>query len=191
MCCTRPPHVPVATIFEISRYMYIRNGLLIRLLKPLRQPTTGFALLGAHQNIRLTETRGLRLPDEPQEGRNRSWAVEEVSATLSVVHYELYILFQASHESIHRYRTQLTCYDKSNNIQLEAVQETHAYISSAEQLEASISYYSKHMSHSDEIILVKIVCFVVAQLMSNNFLVIFTSNENTTKPALIVILGSA
>ncbi|KAG5451247.1 Ubiquitin carboxyl-terminal hydrolase isozyme L3 [Clonorchis sinensis] len=25
---------------------------------------------------RLTETRGLRLPDEPQEGRNRSWAVE-------------------------------------------------------------------------------------------------------------------
>ncbi|KAG5454947.1 hypothetical protein CSKR_105884 [Clonorchis sinensis] len=26
MCCTRPPHVPVATIFEISRYMYICNG---------------------------------------------------------------------------------------------------------------------------------------------------------------------
>ncbi|KAG5441794.1 hypothetical protein CSKR_110600 [Clonorchis sinensis] len=49
MCCTRPPHVPVATIFEISRYMYIRNGLLIRLLKILRQPTTSFALLGAHQ----------------------------------------------------------------------------------------------------------------------------------------------
>ncbi|KAG5449498.1 hypothetical protein CSKR_108563, partial [Clonorchis sinensis] len=41
-----PPHVPVATIFEISRNMYIRNGLLIRLLKTLRQPTTGFALLG-------------------------------------------------------------------------------------------------------------------------------------------------
>ncbi|KAG5453166.1 hypothetical protein CSKR_106996 [Clonorchis sinensis] len=36
-------------LFEISRYMYIRNGLLIRLLKTLRQPTTGFALLGAHQ----------------------------------------------------------------------------------------------------------------------------------------------
>ncbi|KAG5441170.1 HEAT repeat-containing protein 6 [Clonorchis sinensis] len=34
------------------------------------------------QNIRLTENRGLRLPDEPQEGRNRSWAVEEFSATL-------------------------------------------------------------------------------------------------------------
>ncbi|KAG5444251.1 hypothetical protein CSKR_104519 [Clonorchis sinensis] len=29
MCCARPPHVPVATIFEISRYMYIRNALLI------------------------------------------------------------------------------------------------------------------------------------------------------------------
>ncbi|KAG5453155.1 hypothetical protein CSKR_106982 [Clonorchis sinensis] len=38
-------------------------------------------------NMRLTETRGLRLPDEPQEGRNRSWAVEEFSANLSVVHY--------------------------------------------------------------------------------------------------------
>ncbi|KAG5448387.1 hypothetical protein CSKR_109662, partial [Clonorchis sinensis] len=49
MCCTRPPHVPVATIFKISRYMYIRNALLIRLLKILRQSTTGFALFGAHQ----------------------------------------------------------------------------------------------------------------------------------------------
>ncbi|KAG5441542.1 hypothetical protein CSKR_109743 [Clonorchis sinensis] len=49
MCCIRPPNVSVATIFEKSRYMYIRNALLIRLLKILRQPTTGFALLGAHQ----------------------------------------------------------------------------------------------------------------------------------------------
>ncbi|GAA55530.1 hypothetical protein CLF_108236, partial [Clonorchis sinensis] len=40
----------VATIFEISRYTYISNVLLIRLLKILRQPTTGFALpLRAHQ----------------------------------------------------------------------------------------------------------------------------------------------
>ncbi|KAG5453070.1 hypothetical protein CSKR_106236 [Clonorchis sinensis] len=38
-------------------------------------------------NIKLTETRGLRLPDESQEGRNRSWALEEFSATLRVVHY--------------------------------------------------------------------------------------------------------
>ncbi|KAG5447578.1 hypothetical protein CSKR_101344 [Clonorchis sinensis] len=29
MCCTRPPHVSVAPIFEISRYMYISNALLI------------------------------------------------------------------------------------------------------------------------------------------------------------------
>ncbi|KER34072.1 hypothetical protein T265_00249 [Opisthorchis viverrini] len=36
----------------------------------------------SHRNIRLTETRGLRLSDGPQEGRNRSWAVEEFSATL-------------------------------------------------------------------------------------------------------------
>ncbi|KAG5441010.1 hypothetical protein CSKR_101240 [Clonorchis sinensis] len=50
MCCTRPPHVSVATVFEISRYMYIHNALLTRLLKILRQPTTGFALLlRAHQ----------------------------------------------------------------------------------------------------------------------------------------------
>ncbi|KAG5455037.1 hypothetical protein CSKR_111711 [Clonorchis sinensis] len=33
-------------------------------------------------NIKLTESRGLHLPDEPQEGRNRSWAGEEFSATL-------------------------------------------------------------------------------------------------------------
>ncbi|KER31104.1 hypothetical protein T265_13039, partial [Opisthorchis viverrini] len=39
-------------------------------------------------NIRLTETRELRLPDEPQEGRNRSWAVDGFSATLWVVHYK-------------------------------------------------------------------------------------------------------
>ncbi|KAG5452983.1 hypothetical protein CSKR_110348 [Clonorchis sinensis] len=32
-----------------SCYIYIRNALLIRLLKILRQPTTGFVLLGAHQ----------------------------------------------------------------------------------------------------------------------------------------------
>ncbi|KAG5445028.1 hypothetical protein CSKR_105042 [Clonorchis sinensis] len=37
---------------------------------------------GFQENIKLTETRGLRLPDEPQEGRSRSLAVEESSATL-------------------------------------------------------------------------------------------------------------
>ncbi|KAG5446578.1 hypothetical protein CSKR_112365 [Clonorchis sinensis] len=39
----------VDTISQISRYMYRRNTLLIRLLKILQKPTTGFALLGAHQ----------------------------------------------------------------------------------------------------------------------------------------------
>ncbi|KAG5454347.1 hypothetical protein CSKR_108937, partial [Clonorchis sinensis] len=73
-----------SALFDISD-ISIRNALFIRLLKILRQPTTGFALLGAHQNIRLTETREMRLPDEPQEGRNRSWAVEELSAALWVV----------------------------------------------------------------------------------------------------------
>ncbi|KER19891.1 hypothetical protein T265_11455 [Opisthorchis viverrini] len=51
MCCIRPPHVSVATIFEISPYMYICNVLLIRLLKIHRQPTAGFAPLGAHQHL--------------------------------------------------------------------------------------------------------------------------------------------
>ncbi|KER26841.1 hypothetical protein T265_05976 [Opisthorchis viverrini] len=35
-----------------------------------------FQLARFKQNIRLTETRGLRLPDEPQEERNRLWAIE-------------------------------------------------------------------------------------------------------------------
>ncbi|KAG5452236.1 hypothetical protein CSKR_112517 [Clonorchis sinensis] len=39
----------IATIFEISRYMYKHNALLIRLLKILRKPTNGFAVLRAHQ----------------------------------------------------------------------------------------------------------------------------------------------
>ncbi|KER28586.1 hypothetical protein T265_13551, partial [Opisthorchis viverrini] len=42
-------HVPVAKIFELSRYMYICNALLMRLLKIRRQLTTGFALLGSHR----------------------------------------------------------------------------------------------------------------------------------------------
>ncbi|KER24463.1 hypothetical protein T265_07889 [Opisthorchis viverrini] len=33
-------------------------------------------------NMRLMETQRLRLPDESQEGRNRSWVVEEFPATL-------------------------------------------------------------------------------------------------------------
>ncbi|KER33622.1 hypothetical protein T265_00513 [Opisthorchis viverrini] len=62
MCCTRPPHASATAIFEISRYMYICNALLIRLLKIRRQPMTGFAFLSrAHQVVpsagekRLTE----------------------------------------------------------------------------------------------------------------------------------------
>ncbi|KAG5453879.1 hypothetical protein CSKR_108595 [Clonorchis sinensis] len=43
-----------------------------------------YTLLETHLvfNLRLTESRGLRLPVEPQEGRNRSWAVKEFSANL-------------------------------------------------------------------------------------------------------------
>ncbi|KER22962.1 hypothetical protein T265_09048 [Opisthorchis viverrini] len=38
--------------------------------------------MSVYSNIRLTETQRLRLPDEPQEERNRPWAVEAFSATL-------------------------------------------------------------------------------------------------------------
>ncbi|KAG5453526.1 Potassium voltage-gated channel protein eag [Clonorchis sinensis] len=56
MCCTRPPHVPVATIFDISRYMYIRNALLIRLLKILRQPTTSFTWCSTFSCLKTSQT---------------------------------------------------------------------------------------------------------------------------------------
>ncbi|KAG5452886.1 hypothetical protein CSKR_107431 [Clonorchis sinensis] len=83
-------------IFQLVRYSKYRTifswrKLLTRLLKTLRQPATGFALLEAvisrisnqlkHENIKLTYTRGSRLPYEPQEGRNRSWAVESLQQT--------------------------------------------------------------------------------------------------------------
>ncbi|KER24986.1 hypothetical protein T265_14304, partial [Opisthorchis viverrini] len=44
----RPHHDSVGTIFEISQYIFIKKRLT-RLLKTLRQPTTGFTILGAHQ----------------------------------------------------------------------------------------------------------------------------------------------
>ncbi|KAG5454716.1 hypothetical protein CSKR_104911 [Clonorchis sinensis] len=52
--------------------------------KVLHQAASGFSCYDIRDiaNIRLTETRGLRLPDEPQEGRNRWWAVGKFSATL-------------------------------------------------------------------------------------------------------------
>ncbi|KAG5447535.1 hypothetical protein CSKR_101305 [Clonorchis sinensis] len=66
MYCTRPPHAPVATIFEISRYMHRRNELLIRLLNALRQSTNSFALFGAHQSANLLTGRSVvRTPPLP------------------------------------------------------------------------------------------------------------------------------
>ncbi|KAG5453518.1 hypothetical protein CSKR_102982 [Clonorchis sinensis] len=56
MCRTKPPHVPVATIFEISRYMHTRNALLIRLLKILPQPTTGFARCSTFSCLETSKT---------------------------------------------------------------------------------------------------------------------------------------
>ncbi|KAG5450101.1 hypothetical protein CSKR_102230 [Clonorchis sinensis] len=40
---------------------------------------------GFKENMRLGQTRGLCLPDEPQTGRNQSWAAEEFSVTCSAL----------------------------------------------------------------------------------------------------------
>ncbi|KER23684.1 hypothetical protein T265_08491 [Opisthorchis viverrini] len=66
MCFTRPPHISLATIFEISRYMYIHSALLIRLLRIRRQRTTGFVLLGAHQTHLLTFLAATTLIERPE-----------------------------------------------------------------------------------------------------------------------------
>ncbi|KER21546.1 hypothetical protein T265_15069, partial [Opisthorchis viverrini] len=50
--------------------------------EPLRKPNWFSLISSKLGNIRLTETRGLWLPDEPQEGRDRSSAVDECSSTL-------------------------------------------------------------------------------------------------------------
>ncbi|KAG5449303.1 hypothetical protein CSKR_100611 [Clonorchis sinensis] len=72
MCRTRPPHVSLVTIFELSRYMYRRNSLLIRLLKTLRQPMTGFALLGAQRPISKAMSHSRCPTAMPPEGRKRA-----------------------------------------------------------------------------------------------------------------------
>ncbi|KAG5452392.1 hypothetical protein CSKR_100797 [Clonorchis sinensis] len=48
-CQTRRTDQQSISCDKQLRYMYTRNALLMRLLKNRRQPTTGFALLGAHQ----------------------------------------------------------------------------------------------------------------------------------------------
>ncbi|KER20316.1 hypothetical protein T265_11099 [Opisthorchis viverrini] len=85
-----PPHDLVGTISEISQYIFIRETTH----KVAENSST------AHDQFRPSSSGSsgrrsprvsinlifyLNLPDEPQEGRNRLWAVEEFSATLSVV----------------------------------------------------------------------------------------------------------
>ncbi|KAG5448373.1 hypothetical protein CSKR_112918 [Clonorchis sinensis] len=96
MCCNRPLRVLVGTVFGISRYTihvftqcttrkFAENSTTAhgRFCPPCKSVYFAkFVQLGFKQNVWLTETRGLRLPDESQERRNRSWAVEESSPTL-------------------------------------------------------------------------------------------------------------
>ncbi|KER31288.1 hypothetical protein T265_02471 [Opisthorchis viverrini] len=70
--------VHIGTIFKISQYIFIE------------ETTHKVAENSSTAHDRLTETRGLRLPDEPQEGRNRSWAVEEFSATFAELFFIAY-----------------------------------------------------------------------------------------------------
>ncbi|KER23992.1 hypothetical protein T265_08237 [Opisthorchis viverrini] len=63
-----------------KRTLSIRNALLIRLLKIRRQPTISFALLGAHRVGAVLEFTATLYSTETD--RNRSWAVDEFSATL-------------------------------------------------------------------------------------------------------------
>ncbi|KAG5445906.1 hypothetical protein CSKR_111942 [Clonorchis sinensis] len=57
------------------------QGLMAKTVEIVKHPNVN-RKEGVELNISLTELRGLRLPDELQERRNRSWAVEEFSATL-------------------------------------------------------------------------------------------------------------
>ncbi|KAG5454584.1 hypothetical protein CSKR_105488 [Clonorchis sinensis] len=90
--------------FQVARSLKNNSvSLLILVLHPIAfQPSSSAlrrhayfgTLLASHtknsrtrlelfgKNIRLTEIRGPRLPDESQEGRNRLRAVKELSATL-------------------------------------------------------------------------------------------------------------
>ncbi|KAG5454446.1 hypothetical protein CSKR_113111 [Clonorchis sinensis] len=71
------------------RYIHVSRYLEYRSNWNMRRPGAAHSVAWKHHKreiqlgSRLTETRGLRLPDEPElEGRNRSWAVGEFSATL-------------------------------------------------------------------------------------------------------------
>ncbi|GAA56641.1 hypothetical protein CLF_111284 [Clonorchis sinensis] len=70
--------------FEVSRYMHGRNTLLKRLLKILRQPTTGIALLVADSSARYTHLQVNLVLRRPTRNSAESvvYDVEEFSATL-------------------------------------------------------------------------------------------------------------
>ncbi|KER21875.1 hypothetical protein T265_14994, partial [Opisthorchis viverrini] len=57
------------------------SHLMIQLARYSRYRSRRSLRVPVNLMIYLMEPRRLRLPDEPQEGRNRSWAVEEFSAT--------------------------------------------------------------------------------------------------------------
>ncbi|KAG5451608.1 hypothetical protein CSKR_112461 [Clonorchis sinensis] len=70
-------------LFYPEKYTHLQINLVFARDSPGTQLNLPFEMFpGFKKKIRLAETRGLRLPDEPQEGRNRSWAVEGFSATL-------------------------------------------------------------------------------------------------------------
>ncbi|KAG5451652.1 hypothetical protein CSKR_109133 [Clonorchis sinensis] len=85
---------------------YIRNSLLIRLLKILRQLTTGFALLGAHQvgvvsefpsNLCSTSTQiGLTSRNTLICNQSKSWHNRPQFISLLISYRQLNVLHQAA-----------------------------------------------------------------------------------------------
>ncbi|KAG5448564.1 hypothetical protein CSKR_101999 [Clonorchis sinensis] len=80
--CERPTWNPAESpVFDVSRQLNVLHQAAtcsscydIRdIATHVAENSSKSAQFGFKQSIRLTETRGLRLIDEPQEGRNRSW----------------------------------------------------------------------------------------------------------------------
>ncbi|KAG5446746.1 hypothetical protein CSKR_114203 [Clonorchis sinensis] len=102
MCCTRPSDFLVNTVFKISRYMYIRNVLLIRLLKILRHLTTGFKISAMVFVFKANNIFNIRQPEDGvdiQRMQNRQ--------PKCIVNREIFILGNATLSSEH-------CHSRNN-----------------------------------------------------------------------------
>ncbi|KAG5451667.1 hypothetical protein CSKR_109151 [Clonorchis sinensis] len=115
--------------FLPSKYVpnfYLRNTLLIRLLKILRQPTTGFALLGAHQGIARVPTLKRKNDYDPQpkplaQKPNRKTAVFGRKCKFIAVWLEMQV-----HYRVYRARRH-TCFNRQPGGPADCVRRTSNY----------------------------------------------------------------